>query len=177
MSYELSRRDFLRMAAGATTTPVAIGLGALANEASAQTKKVQANASRRFLDVLVKNLHTGKVHVNQDGSYSVVYPEGEGSNERFEAIYKPISPQQQELLVVEISDAKSEDQTRRYKFENPGVRDLPSRVIEYTMEQKEVPFEFKTLPKPLQQAHRRVYERALNELSKYLTYKPVQKAR
>lgn len=172
MAY-ISRRDFLGY-----TSLAAAGIGTLANEAfaqSAQTKQSVNNASRKFLDVLVDNLHTGKVRVTADGGYEVTNERIEGANRYITAIYHTIKgPNKQESLEVEVSDYSSDHLSREYKFENAGLQDLPTVVIETGAEAKQVRFNIKTLPKQLQDAHKKAYEAALNELIKYLSSAPAK---
>ena len=175
MAYEITRRDFLKYAVG--VAGIVGGLGAIATYGFAQAKQPSSNASRKFLDVLINNLHTPKVYVNPDGSYTVRNHEGEGHKEYFTVTYNLGKGDKQESLVVYVDDYNDQHTTlraRHYRFENTGLQDMPTRVIERTREGKEVPFDVKSLPKPLQEAHRKAYERALGVLSIYLSSAPAK---
>lgn len=167
MAY-VSRRNFLGY-----TSLAAAGIGTLANGAfaqSAQTKQSVNNASRKFIDVLVNNLHTGKVRVIAEGGYEVNNISVEGNDKTITAVYNPIKgANKQESLEVKVSDYSSDRLTREYKFENAGLQDLPTVVIETGAEGQQVKFDIKTLPKQLQDAHKKAYEAALSELVKYLS--------
>ena len=170
MAKDLSRRDFLKYAA--TAAGSVGGIGAIATDGIAQ--QPSSNASRRFIDALVSNLYTPKV-IFRDGTYSVrtegidtSNPEQAVREDFFTIEYTPKIGNKPELLVAGVEIHAAETPTQRYRFENVGLRDVPTRVISIMSDGKEVPIDIQNLPKLQQEAHRREYERILTGLTNYL---------
>lgn len=166
MAYK-TRRDFLKyvLVAGGN----AGGLGAIATDAFAQTQQqTSGNPSRRFLDALLTNLH--KADVNSDGSYTIIVPGR--AKESVEAKYVPRKGSQLESLTVTVKTYSETDESCRnctYRFENVGLQDKPTRVIE---NDKHV--NFQSIQEMLRDAYVVEYEKALGKLTNHLKFAPVK---